>query len=109
MPVGAFSFLWGAAALLPLFFCTGGACHALRLRSLRVVHFVAPASCRHLSFLRDLRALVSVLSVVRPCLFFCFAVGGQTQLFFLHSTYEQQTTRRCTSVETNGRPARSPA
>ena len=52
-----FFFFWtavypepGRAALLPLFFCTGGACHALRLRSLRVLHFVAPASCWHLSF-----------------------------------------------------------
>src|SRR5882724_8511327 len=95
MSVGAFSFLWSAAALLPLFFCTGGACHALRLRSLRVVHFVAPASCRHfsfhfvapascrhLSFLRDLCALVSALSVLSLCLLFCCSLSAVRLNFF---------------------------
>src|SRR5260370_37688518 len=33
---GLFLF-WTAATSLPLFFCSGAACHALRLRSLRVV------------------------------------------------------------------------
>src|SRR5882724_4825272 len=110
MSVGAFSFLWSAAALLPLFFCTGGACHALRLRSLRVVHFVppascrhfsflhfvapascrhlsllhfvAPASCRHLSFLSELCALVSALSVLGLCLFFCCSLSAVKLNFF---------------------------
>src|SRR5882724_2947522 len=89
-----FFFLWGAvypeprrAALFtpsalcegpPLCLSSAGACHALRLRSLRVAHFVAPASCRHFSFLRELYALLSVVGacpdpvgVLSPCLFFC--------------------------------------
>ena len=91
-----FFFLWSAvypeprrAASLPLFFCTGGACHALRLRSLRVVHFVAPASCRHLSFLSELCALLSVVGacpdpvgVLSLCLFFCCSLSPVKLNFF---------------------------